>query len=505
MYRVFLVDDEPFIVEGLSDGVDWSHYGLEICGTAGDGRQALERLREVPADILVTDITMPFMNGLDLIRQVRAFRPEIKVIILSGYNEFDYLKEGMRLGIENYLLKPIHFEELYATLGNTVEKLNADLQPAGYNEEVMDILKDNVLYRWITERIDAEQLNERARMLGFELEGQFVQAGIVRHKEADKALGSMRRLAKSRATIHCFRDNEGDSVAVFLGESAEQCRESGLAFMQAVQQTFVSSGGFISLGSIEKRGSERLAYRNAQQAMESLLMLGRSEIGRYELLSFAPENGTQAFELDWESYRPLLLSNDSQRLEARIDADFRAMQASEGITPDHVRGAVIEAVVRMKMELRKLKQSESSFEERYRTLFRQAYHAPDSERLLQALQEVARLSSEELVRADTSPIIKQVLKHVQTHYAEDLSLKSLGSRFNAHPVYLGRLFQRETNEAFTEYLNKIRIEKAKELLGRTTLKVHEVSKEVGYWEPSYFHKQFKKHVGITPTEFKALL
>ncbi|WP_048747000.1 response regulator, partial [Paenibacillus sp. P22] len=156
MYRVMLVDDEPFIVEGLQDAIDWSAFDLEIAAVAGSGKAALEQLKRQPVDLLVTDITMPGMSGLELIREARGILPGLKAIILSGYNEFDYLKEGMTLGIENYLLKPVNFKELRATLAATAAKLDAEEEPPelALSEEELGILKDRILYRWMRGEID---------------------------------------------------------------------------------------------------------------------------------------------------------------------------------------------------------------------------------------------------------------------------------------------------------------------------------------------------------------
>lgn len=101
--------------------------------------------------------------------------------------------------------------------------------------------------------------------------------------------------------------------------------------------------------------------------------------------------------------------------------------------------------------------------------------------------------------------MQQVLNYIHESYNEDVSLKTLGAQYHIHPVYLGQLFHKEVNESFTEYINKYRIEKAKELLRITSLKVHEIALKVGYWETGYFYKQFKKHVGISPTEYKGLV
>ncbi|WP_285229350.1 response regulator [Paenibacillus polymyxa] len=182
MYKVFIVDDEPFIIEGLYDIVDWSSFGMEIVSHAGNGQAALQALTSQPVDILITDISMPLMNGLDLIREARRVKPELKVIILSGFNEFEYLKEGMQLGIENYLLKPINVEELESTLSNTASKLDHTLSPQADDAYGIQILKDNILHRWLTGQIAATEFEERAQFMNLSLDAPDVAVAILRDK-----------------------------------------------------------------------------------------------------------------------------------------------------------------------------------------------------------------------------------------------------------------------------------------------------------------------------------
>ncbi|MDD9267188.1 response regulator [Paenibacillus sp. GCM10023248] len=505
MYRVFLVDDEPLIVEGLSNGVNWDDFGLELCGTADNGRQALDQLRLVPADILITDISMPVMNGLDLIRCARQIRPELKVIILSGYDEFNYLKEGMMLGIENYLLKPIHFEELYSTLSNTVEKLNAGRQSSDYSDEEIDILRDNVLFRWMTNRINAEQLDERTKLLGINLKVDYVMAGIVRHHGHEHLYGEMKRQANEDDYVIPFRDMDGDFVFAFLGATPEACRQRAIRCMSNVKDALPPGQCGLSLGSVERTGGgERHSYENAKKAQEFLILLAKSEIAQFELLA-AREGDAPTSEIDWAEYGALLLAKEMEELYERIEIDFRRLQTMPGITPEILRGMAIEAMMRMKLETQKFKHAGQFTVKSHKELVAKAARASDLNELLAFVKTSAQMYADDLTIEEGSPIIHQVLKYLETHYAEELSLKLLGYKYHIHPVYLGRLFQQETNEAFTGYLNKIRIDKAKALLANSSCKINEVSRQVGYWEPSYFYKQFKKYVGVTPAEFKAML
>lgn len=515
MYKAFLVDDEPFILDGLYDAVDWSSYGLELTGRAENGKQALERMKEVPVDILITDITMPVMNGLELISAARQLYPELRIIILSGYNEFDYLKQGMRLGIENYLLKPINFTELTETLQNTVEKLNAtasqSLIPAFTDDEI-GILRDNILYRWMTGQIAPAELAERARLLGIVFEWPYLLASIVRPDDEDEQMvlelrrEIKQRVAADRATV-CFTNLEGDIVIVFMGDSPEACKLAALDLLTRLRDELGDSyRSRISLGTVKRMGEEqRQSYEQARRAQEYFLMLGRTDIAEYETL--IPDRDAQLTQIpvDWFDLGKLMVAKDKENLFTRIEEEFQQAQKQEGVTPALLRSLAIEMMLRLKMELNDLKSAQAMVSGLYKDVFGKAALASDVAELVALVQEAAGMMIDILGQDDRSPIVKQVLNHIHEFYMEEMSLKSLGRKYNIHPGYLGKLFNKETNETFTDYINKYRIQKAKEMLKETNLKVHEIARGVGYWETGYFHKQFKKYVGISPTDYKGLI
>jgi two-component system response regulator YesN len=506
MYKAILVDDEPFILDGLFDAVDWSFHELEITGRAENGLQALELLKEVPADILITDITMPVMNGLELIRAVRGIKPDLKVIILSGYNEFDYLKEAMMLGIENYLLKPVNFKELNDTLANTVEKLNAPALNAGYTEDEINIVRDNILYRWITGRISPDELAERVRMLDIRLEGAYMLAAIICPDTDgyESLLGVIKmRIAHTHRAV-CFTDIEGRIVVAFMADCPQDCKREAVDFLANLREETPQVCLYrVSLGTAERLGEgERLSYERALRAQEYFLVLGRTDTADAETLLSDWCDQQLQLQVDWSEYGRLMLTKDKEGLFSRIEDELRRMQAQEGVTPELLRGLALEIMVRLKIQLKELKRSESSAGNLYKTVFEQAAKAVDIEQLIAAVQETAGMTVDELVRQDKSPVITQILNHIQMFYPEDMSLKSLGQQYNIHPVYLGQLFHKETNVSFTDYINKYRIERAKALLRETPMKVQDIAREVGYWETGYFYKQFKKYVGISPTDYK---
>ncbi|WP_054026720.1 response regulator transcription factor [Bacillus sp. FJAT-28004] len=506
MYRVFLVDDEPFIIEGLYDIIDWSAFGLEIVGSAENGQDALEALKESSADILLTDISMPVMDGLTLIREARQFRPDLKVIILSGFNEFDYIKSGLKLGVENYLLKPINIDELQETLANTIDKLNTTRPDRLFSDYDIRILRDNILYRWLTGRIAPNELIERTDMLEIRLDAPYLVTAIIRtESQFEPSYEAVQRLAMEDPSMLPFVDIDGDLVIVFMLEDKELGKEKAMSTLENMQKRFAPSPMRISLGSVEAVGEGApQSYAHAKKAQEYFLLSDEPAILDYSSLSEknSIENVTPQ-PLNWSLFSKLIKAKDLEQLHAAIDAEFEHYQTLDGVTPEYIQSMAIEMMIRFKMELKEIKQADQP--ELFKAGFTQIMQAETIEGLAAVVKEAATLTVDSLMRDVKSPIIQLLLGYVHENYAQALSLKSLSQQYNIHPVYLGHLFQKETNETFTEYINKYRIGKAKEMLKETQLKVQEIALQVGYWETGYFYKQFKKYVGISPTDYKGLL
>lgn len=179
-----LVDDEPLILQGLQYIIDWEEHGIELTGTACNGIKALELMKETPANIVITDIKMPKMDGLELIKELKSAYPATKVIILSGYNEFEYAKKALKLGVENYLLKPIVDEELSSTIITTIEKLRSEetFQSTGPHYG-LDIIKDNILNRLVTGTIGKTELYQKAEFIQLDLNCPCYYACVIGYEQ----------------------------------------------------------------------------------------------------------------------------------------------------------------------------------------------------------------------------------------------------------------------------------------------------------------------------------
>ena len=192
MYRLLIVDDEPMIVEGLKAYILTADYPFSAVDTASNGREALEQMEKQPPDMLITDIRMPQLDGIGLLSAVREREWGTKVIVLSGYNDFEYVRSMAVLGIENYLLKPVNEEELYATVSATLKKLDNE-QALQMKEQLnADLIRENIINRWLYGSIGENELIERAEFLDFTLEAASYQPCIIRllgtNEDKDPAL-----------------------------------------------------------------------------------------------------------------------------------------------------------------------------------------------------------------------------------------------------------------------------------------------------------------------------
>lgn len=527
MYKVFLVDDEPFIVEGLYSIIDWSDYQLEIIGSAENGRDALAALKEHPADLLITDITMPEMTGLELIREAKAICPELKVIILSGYNEFNYVKEGMKYGIENYLLKPVNIEEFKQTLQSTVNNIQ-DTYAQVIVQKDMDVLRNNVLNRWMSGHIERDELLERGELLHLELSMNLYEAAVIkpvvpagmhdedvaqyRNEKLEQVYERVRSMTEGREEEPgiCFMDGDNDIVVLHGMREIEAKRRIEELFSDLMHQLRIIYPFelLVSIGEVQEgRTGAGESYHQAKAIQPYFLISPHNLILSNDLLQqFKVQAGGDVHVPDFGEYSRRLLSLQQSELLELIVKDLDLLSTTEGITPAQVQNRVVEIIIWFKQVIKEANLPDPDEAEGYKAIFDGIFGSLTMDELKEKVIVAARNVIAYLRKQQSlSPVIKQVLAQIQEHYADELSLKLLGQEYNINPVYLGQLFHRETGKSFSDYVNSYRIDKAKELLKRTHLKTQEVARMTGYLDNSYFFRQFKKYVGVSPTEYKGLV
>lgn len=372
MLKVILADDEPYIVLGLSLIIDWEKEGFEIVGTADNGQKALELIRDENPDLVITDIKMPIMTGLELLEKSREEGFDSEFVILSGYNEFDYAKTAMKYRSIDYLLKPIDKDELLGVL----EKVRTNCSQK--------------------ERLE----NKKESRSGSRLFEDFIQSLEASEDNAEE-LYSAKALDKEimDSLLRAVETNQKERITELSGKIYER---------------------FIHL-------EEHFLRLGANYLLFGLLHLAvgvDADINQKEILTNIV---TSTFE-------------DVSIEEAGVNLTNMLLEFGDYLV--QLRGH----------------QSQSS--------------------LL-------------LVEAD-----------IKEHYMENLTLKDLGKKYYVNSAYLGQMFKKQYGESFKDYLNRIRMVKAEELLLNTNLKIHEIAEEVGYSDVDYFINRFISYAGCTPAKYR---
>jgi two-component system response regulator YesN len=277
-------------IEGLTQLICWEEYELEIAACATNGREALEIIKLTPIDILITDIRMPVMDGVQLIKSIREEKSNIKCIVLSSYSNFEYVKQVAILGIENYILKPVDDKELVSTLTSTVSKLEQEKSKKQIELEGANVLKNNILSRWVSGNIDEYELNERAAFIGIDISvPEFltaviteIQVGLKQEKLLNIVKNFSDILSEDGVNITTFHDFQGNIVLLFSGNNLLVKEAEVKEFLFQLPNEIAQKENiniFISVSSLVK-GYRNVSksYVNAMKFQNNSFIFGKNKV-----------------------------------------------------------------------------------------------------------------------------------------------------------------------------------------------------------------------------------
>ncbi|MCA0756028.1 response regulator transcription factor [Paenibacillus sp. N4] len=519
MFKVVIVDDELYARQGLKQFTDWNKYGFEIVAEAANGEEALQVIERTSPDLVVTDIRMPVLDGLELIRTVQERKKaEPKFIIVSGYGDFKYAQKAVRFGVKDFILKPIDECELEQTLSSLRETLGLQLQ---LNAERTLSLRKAFMegavrgapeQRPTSEMLQAMGITEGEELMFFEAE----LCDLPPAAEGDTGEGWKRALAEALASAagqaEVFVQETSRNVFGFVaGAQSWKAEAFGWkTFAAGLQQQLRSELGaaVILYGGIPVRTAELISEscRSAAEARERKFAAGgegpvlAGEWQQAPLHELGLGDGElEKLMLAIEESEPAALPGAAEDLFKR----FRAERYSQAAVIRSL-GRVVLGLIRIiecmngdKTGLRQLEELNAKLQ------------APATERTLKAafaafLEESARYIGE-LRKSNAKGSIQRIKQYIEEHYDRNLSLKSIAGVFYMNPVYLGQLFRKTYGVYFNEFLLQTRMHEAKRLLRQTELRVYEIADKVGFSNPDYFVTQFEKVERKTPSEYRSAL
>lgn len=493
MYTVLLVDDEESVLNVLKASICWQELGVDVLLIASDGREALELFEQRDIDLLVTDIRMPVMDGIELIRRVRMIQPETHCVLLTAYGEFELAQEAIRLGVDNYLLKPVAREEVVQTIESTLDNIYKNRRSSE------SLLKENTMRRWALGTISAEELGERAAVLGINLYQQtFCVLCIVRRNQSSMAAfrAVCRSFLQQKGQVYGFWDEKGRYILILWGKQFDRdMLEEELSKLACREE--VSDKVSMAIGTVvENYEMLHISYQAASDALETADLSTAGVI-----VPLAPE--TIGFDADRlsEELRLLFYETDPKVKKAgmlHLAEKLYRSDWEETIFSGLCRTCVHVLTQDFPLYLGLTEQIYTETENIVRPCTREEGRTA-AVKLMEMVQEIF-----DACFAKYSPMVQHMILYIRSSVlrGEEISLKVFCAKHGVTPAYLGHMMKKETGIFFNEYLLRCRLERSLILLRNPNYKIKDIAETVGFSSTSYYVKCFREYKGASPAKYR---
>lgn len=534
MFKVMIIDDEPIIRKGIKNILNWKKFDCEVCAEASDGEEGKALIEKYRPDILITDIRMPGIDGLKMINDVKEIIPDCKIIILTGYRDFDYVQEALKLGVFDFVLKPSKIEELTTVVGRAVDELKRLRNRAEeFNklkklfEQNIPALREKFLYDLMYEIYPSnEDILPRAELLGVNI-NEFFLLVVEIDADDEKTISQYDKSLYLFGIINTFMDVFSDSFKVI----SIPLRDKGVAFIlrdiedneecinlisdkcNYLQELLINCFGFTVTIAVSSGGkgimqlSEK--FRECAEALERKFYLGNGSVIFYnDLKAFFRFEDYSVLE----KYQKLLLEgiktgNESIVLK-RINDIITYINGLDHINMEYLKNfywGIITYINNIRLSVAVASNENKVEGVNIISLYNMISKSGNINELNDLLKEVS-LSITAKINNYNKKSIKLILRNaldfIREHYNEQITLNDVAGHVYVSPSYLSRMFKKEFGKNFVDYLNGLRIERAKELLKDPKYKTYEVAEIVGIPDAHYFSRLFKKYEGVSPTEYR---
>ena len=533
LYRIILVDDEEEVRKGIINKINWELAGFALVGDAENGEEALEKIEQLDPDVVITDIRMPYMDGLTLTERIRQKYPSIKVLIFSGFDDFEYAQQAIKLNVTEYILKPVNVEELTGILNRVKVNLDEEIEQRrnvrllreSYLKS-LPILRELYLSELVRGNGGDKQIEVRLREFEVDILGadkwvaavidmedpETVPGGrLSLHREKELIPISVKQLAEDYLRTYCrctifstgtgivviaaldrpntltsFIDLMGDvckesrrilevTITAGIGRSCTRLEEIGKSYQTAADalgyKAIVGAGHTIYINDVEPVSRGKLQFESRDEAgLVAAIKFGPKEKIEEAARAIAYKMGDA--RVHTRQYQAYLLSvvNCLTRLMQQQDLDLAA-----GLSEGWDYSYLLEHLQRP--------------EDFYTWIVEAALR-------MHAVMNQARDNT-------AKQMIAEAQTYIQENYGNpDLSVEMICRHLHLSPAYFSTVFKKETGQAYIAYLTEVRLAKAVELLRETDDKTYVIAAKVGYQEQNYFSYVFKKRYGVSPTKFR---
>jgi len=522
MYSVFLVDDEPIVLEGIRSKIDWENAGFTFAGEAPDGEIALSQIHELKPDILITDIKMPFMDGLELAATIKKTQPWIKIIILSGHDEFDYAKKAISIGVEDYLLKPFTSEDVIASLKKIaaqIDKERTQLSDISKMKEELKtqekLVQKEFLNNLVHGSADMANITARCQELGINLLSRYykifiskVQSSTGNTQNQQEACSLLNSYSGTWEQTYSFFHHSNRLVCICKGTTQSELEENVFRIAQTIEHIATTNSDCIVTTGIGKtvdhlslipesyEDAKKIVEISRQENQNTIISSDDIQLNNNSLLELK-ENDPLVDKLRYASKNDVssiieesmtLIRNNPGQFNVfasyiLVDMIFAVSKLIENLGGD-IKQINPEIVQRSYVENAVL--DEQNFKNTMEKVLNFALDYRDS-------KSSGRYGD----------VILKAKKYIEENYADqNTTLTTVADAVAMSPNHFSTIFSHECKTTFIEYLTNVRIEKAKKLMKETEMKGYDIAYECGFSDPHYFSYIFKKNTGLSPREFK---
>lgn len=561
MYTIAIIDDESIIRRGLAQSIGWNDLGYEVVGTASDGEEGLALMKEKKPDIVISDIRMPVLDGLEMVRQARRLRLPCNFILMSGYEEFRYAQCAINLKVEKYLLKPIDNEELLKVVRRVTRQIEAERKLERQISESMPLLRHNFVTRLLAGGLSEEEFESELVFLDIDLSAYQYLALVIKvddYREEPYVSHIQRQELLKFGIFNIVKEVfSGENQLPLYPETGNSpqivqfrdTRDEGVPGNRLQQVLFHDTGGdelVVIAGCGE--GEEGAALRRIYQLCEELsqkiaehlsttvtIGMGRFRKG-YQGIARSNTEASSAIEYRHMEGKNRIISIQDIHLPGRRDS-ISISDLEKKVTSSIKIGLVEETNKSLEAIRSRILEQEFVTLEKMRLigmelsilLIKEAENWANQDSDKNRIEEFNSLSSSIMSKetlddifqvvftlvekiaaginaqriSQQKEIIDQAIEYINTNYgSEDLSLQDVAQNVHISSSYFSTIFKKEKNINFTDYLTETRMKKSMELLRNTNLKAYEIARMVGYSNPQYFSLCFKKYTGYSPLQFK---
>ncbi|MCT1403793.1 helix-turn-helix domain-containing protein [Paenibacillus sp. p3-SID867] len=507
MFNVLLVDDEPWVLEGLRTMIDWNRFGFQICGEALSAPEALKLMEQLKPELVMTDIHMPVLNGLELIEHSKRILPlPPKFVILSGYDDFGYAHQAMRQRVAEYLLKPIDDEEIEAVLAKLSHEIQDELDAERSYRKKAGLAVHYLLNRLIRDELSPDLAEQASKAM--QIQGEpLLQCLLIEIGITETGVDWIEWMADygPPSLLGCFQDNSG-SIGVVLHvehSTPDEVMETALQLQSALAREL--EGPVIVALSGTGEGIQAIGklYRQSAEVRDDKRSQGRS--GVFCCQEPRGAERLRGLPCGWmDKLLSMIMAGEHASIESCLARIFAAM-------PDHLlhlrafQADVADLELKLCRRIAEMNGDPDLFMNRLQRKLghlSDACHKAPLKNYMRLLAFEAASQLEELSKLNEHNTIFQVIQYVDREYRSRLQLQDLARHFHMNATYLGQLFKKHAGKPFKEYLNDKRIEEAKLLLKRSGMKVSEIALHVGFPNADYFIHKFKLTTGILPSNYK---